>query len=118
MNRHSEFRRSYFRYGFRYVGRIFAVFALGAFVFLTVFLLLEVADKRDNITMRSEIAMSIAVIVTIVAAGLSARYSERDARADPNLNCPHCKGPLASFDGLVALTSGNCPYCGERVLDE
>jgi hypothetical protein len=118
MNRHSEFRRSYFRYGFRYVGRILAVFALGAFVFLTVFLLLEAADKRDNITMRSEIAMSIAVIVTIVAAGLSARYSERDGRADPNLICPHCKGPLASFDGIVVLNSGNCPYCGAQVLDD
>jgi hypothetical protein len=118
MNRHSEFRRSYTRYGFRYAGRIFAVFAMGAFVFLIVFLLLEAADQRDNITVRSEIAMSIAVIVTIVAAGLSARYSERDAWADPNLNCPHCKGPLASFDGIVVLNSGKCPYCGHPVLDD
>ena len=118
MNRQSDFRRSYSRYGFRYVGRIFAVFALGAFVFLTVFLLLEVADQRDNITVRSEIAMSIAVIVTIVAAGLSARYSERDAQADPNLICPHCNGPLASFDGIVVLNTGKCPYCGQPVLDD
>jgi hypothetical protein len=117
MTSHAEFRHSFQRYCIRYVVRIGTVFALGALVFLVVWLVLELADRRDDATVRAEAAMWVAIIVALVAVGLSARYAEREAREDPRLICPQCDSPLSYYYGVIVLSSGNCPHCGERVLD-
>jgi hypothetical protein len=118
MTSHWEFRHSFRRYVARYLIRIGGVFALGTLVFLVVWLLLELFDRRDDATVRAEAAMAVAVVAALVAVGLSARSAEREVREDPRLVCPHCDSPLAYYYGIIVLSSGNCPHCGERVLKD
>jgi hypothetical protein len=118
MSSHAEFRRSYRRYCFRYIARMGTVFALGALVFLVIWLILEVADQRDNATVRAEAAMSVAIVVALAAVVLSARYAEREAREDSILTCPQCDSPLSYYYGVIVLSCGNCPHCGQPVLDD
>jgi hypothetical protein len=118
MNNHGEFRHSYRRYCIRYVVRIGTVCALGALVFSIIWLILEVADQRDDPTTRSEAAMAVAIVVSLVAVCLSARYAEREAREDPLLICPQCDSPLSYYYGVIVLSSGNCPHCGQQVLED
>ena len=115
---HFEFRQSFRRYVFRYVVRILGIFSMGAVVFMAIWLILELFDQRDDATLRAEAATAVAIIVALVAVGLSARSAEREARADPHLVCPQCDSPLAYYYGIIVLSSGNCPHCGERVLDD
>jgi hypothetical protein len=115
---HLDFRRSFRRYILRSIARILTVFAMGALVFLILWLLLELFDQRDDPTTRAEAAMAVAIIVGLVAAGLSARAAVREARADRDLVCTHCDSTLASYYGILVLHSGNCPHCGEQVLDD
>ena len=113
----TEFRRAYRRHCFRYFLRIGGVFALGTVVFLVLWLLLELFDQRDDATLRAEAAMAVAIIVALVVVGRSVRTADQDAREDPRLICPQCDSPLGSYEGILVLTSGNCPFCGERVLE-
>ena len=115
---HLEFRRSFRRYVLRYIARIGGVFAMGTVVFLSLWLILELFDQHDDATLRAEAAMAVAIIVALVAVGLSARSAGREAREDPLLVCPRCDSPLAYYYGIIVLSSGNCPHCGERVLDD
>jgi hypothetical protein len=114
----AEFRRAYQRHGLRYLSRIFGVFAVGAAVFFAVWGLLEVFDQRDGATLRAEYAMAVAIIVSLVAVGRCVRDAEQHAHADARLLCPHCDSPLGSYEGVIVLASKNCPFCGERVLDD
>ncbi len=118
MTTHWEFRQSFRRYVARYLIRIGGVFALGTLVFLGVWLLLELFDQRDDATLRAEAAMAVAIVVCLAAVGLSARSAEREAREDPRLICPQCDSPLSYYYGMIVLHSGNCPHCGERVLED
>jgi hypothetical protein len=118
MTSHWEFRQSFRRYVARYILRIGGVFALGTLVFLVLWLLLEVFDQRDDPPLRAEAAMAVAIVAALAAAGLSARSSEQEVREDPRLVCPHCDSPLAYYYGIIVLSSGNCPHCGEQVLED
>jgi hypothetical protein len=115
---YAEFRRAVRRYWghiYRQMGR---AFALGAFVFAVVWLILEFADRPDGAELRAEAALSVAIIVALVAgAGATARTIEHYAREDPRLACPHCDGALGPY-ARVVLSSWNCPHCGERVLED
>jgi heme A synthase len=113
----AEFRRAFRRHCLRSLLKIGGVFALGAMVFLVLWLLLDLFDQRDDATLRSEAAMAVAIIVALVAMGRSVRTADQDAREDPRLICPQCDRPLGSYEGILVLTSGNCPLCGERVLE-
>jgi len=118
MTSHWEFRQSFRRSAARYLIRIGGVFALGTLVFVVVWLLLEYFDRRDDGTVRAEAAMAVAIVAALAAVGLSARSAEREAREDPRLVCPHCDSHLADYYGIIVLSSGNCPHCGQRVLDD
>lgn len=118
MTSHWEFRQSFRRYAVRYLIRIGGVFAFGTLVFLAVWLLLEVFDQRDGPTLRLEAATAVAIVAALGAVVLSARSAERDTRADPFLVCPYCDRPLGDYLGIIVLHSGNCPHCGERVLED
>lgn len=91
---------------------------LGAFVFVTLWFLLEFFDPAESPEMRTEIALAVAIVVGLAAAVISARAMERDARDDPRLICPHCDSSLGYYYVVIVLTSGNCPHCGEPVLDD
>ena len=114
----AEFRSAFRRQCFRYLFRIVGVFALGTVVFLVLWLLLEVFDQRDDATLRAESAMAVAIMVVLVAIGRFVRTADQDARDDPRLICPQCDSPLGSYEGIIVLSSRNCPFCGERVLEE
>jgi hypothetical protein len=118
MTSYWEFRRSFRRHVVRHVVRIGGVFAFGAVVYLIGWLLLELTDRRDGPTLRAEAAMAVAVVAALAAVGLSARSAAREARADPRLVCPLCDGPLFDYHGIIVLHSGNCPHCGEQVLED
>jgi hypothetical protein len=118
MTSYWEFRRSFRRHVGRYLIRIGGVFALGTIVFVVLWTLLEVFDRRDGAEVRTEAAMAVAVVAALAAAGLSARSADRESRADPRLACPYCDRPLALYDGIIVLSSGNCPHCGEQVLED
>jgi len=118
MTSYWEFRQSFRRHVARTLLRIGGVFGLGAIVFVALWTLLEVFDRRDNATLRTETAMAVAVVAALAAAGLSARSAGRESRVDPRLVCPHCDNPLALYDGFIVLSSGNCPHCGEQVLED
>jgi hypothetical protein len=118
MTSHWEFRQSLRRRIARYLIRIGGVFALGTLVFVAVWLVLELFDHRDEPTIRAEAAMAIAIVASLAAVALSARSAAREALDDPRLICPHCDSPLASYYGIIVLSSGNCPHCGEQVLEE
>ncbi len=112
-----EFRRSFRRHVGRYLVRIGGIFGLGAVVFVGVWGLLEAFDRRDDALVRTEAALAVGVVAALVATGASARSADRDLRSDPHLVCPYCDNPLALYDGIIVLSSGNCPHCGERVLE-
>jgi hypothetical protein len=118
MHNHAEFRRSYRRYCLRYAARILTVFTFGAMVFLVIWLLLEAADRRADPTERADYAMAVAIASSLVAVGLTTRYAGWEARADPLLVCPRCENHLTYYHGIIVLSSGNCPHCGERVLED
>jgi hypothetical protein len=118
MTSYWEFRQSFRRQVGRYLIRIGGVFGLGAIVFVALWTLLEVFDRRDDAAIRTEAAMAVAVVAAMAAAGLSARSADRELRADPRLVCPSCDRPLALYDGIIVLSSGNCPHCGEPVLED
>ena len=48
---------------------------------------------------------------------LSGRLVDRLARQN-GLLCPHCGTRLTQLEGKLALTTGRCAGCGERVLAE
>jgi hypothetical protein len=117
MSSYGEFRQSYWRYCARHVLRILSVFALGAFVFFTIWVILEITDRAEDPTTRAEAAMAIAIVVSLAAVVMLARHAGRETPQDPHLMCPQCHCPLVYYDGIIVLTSGNCPHCGQQVLD-
>lgn len=32
--------------------------------------------------------------------------------------CPHCRRSLAGRNGLTVVASGNCPLCGNKIIDD
>ena len=52
----------------------------------------------------------------LLAFGAMYPLSRRNTQA-LGIACPHCGKPLAQFKAIV-IASKNCPYCGEKVLDE
>ncbi len=118
MRSHAEFRWSYWRYCGRQTSRILAIFSVGAVTFLGIWLIVGLVNPMENPTVRSEAAMTFAIIVVLAAVGLTMRHAAREARLDPGLVCPWCDRPLGYLYGIIVLSSGNCPHCGERVLEE
>ena len=115
MNNHGEFRHSYRRTAsVMWCG--WARSSPSGLIFSIIWLILEVADQRDDPRTRSEAAMAVAIVVSLVALCLLARYAEREAREDPLLVCPQCDSPLSYYYGVIVLSSGNCPHCGQQVL--
>lgn len=41
-----------------------------------------------------------------------------DRKAGTTLSCPHCKRCLAGRPGLSVVASGQCPFCGQRAIDQ
>lgn len=118
MRSHAEFRWSYWRYCGRQTARISGIFGVGAVTFLGVWLIVGLVSPQEDPTVRSEAAMAFAVVVVLAAVGLTVRHAETDARLDPGLLCPWCNSPLGYLHGIIVLSSGNCPHCGERVLED
>lgn len=118
MTTHAEFRRAAREHWGRHLARCAGVFALGATVFLALWFVLEWIEPAEPPAIRAETAMAIALVVGLTGAGLSARSASQDARRDPRLICPYCDSPLGYYRVMIVLTSGNCPHCGERVLED
>jgi hypothetical protein len=117
MTSHSEFRWSYSVYCMRHTARVLTIFGSGAVVFFLLWLILGLAEPQQDPTERSEIAMTIAILVSLALVGLWMRYAERDARLDSTLICPECESPLGYLYGITVLSSGNCPHCGTQVIE-
>jgi hypothetical protein len=118
MTTHAEFRRAAWRHWGRHLARSAGIFALGAFVFGVLWLVLERIEPAESAEIRAEIALAVAIIVGLAAAVVSARSTGRDGREDPRLICPRCDSPIGSYHVMIVLSSGNCPYCGEPVLED
>ncbi len=117
MTSHNEFRWSYWLYCRRHTIRVLSIFGIGAMVFFVIWLILGLTDPDGDPTERSEIAMVIGIIVAVAAVGLWMRHAERDARLDATLICPECNSPLGYLNGILVLSSGNCPHCGMQVIE-
>jgi hypothetical protein len=94
------------------------VFALGAFVFVVLRFILEQVEPAEAPEMRAEYAMAVAVVVGLATAVMSARSARRDASEDPRLICPRCDSPLGYYYVVFVLSSGTCPHCRGRVLED
>lgn len=114
----AEFRWAAWRHWGRHLGRCNAILAIGAAMFLAVWFLLGWIEPAEPPEMRAESAMAVAIIVGIGAAVMSAQSALRDADRDPSLICPHCDGVLGYYRVMIVLSSGNCPHCGERVIED
>jgi hypothetical protein len=117
MTTHAEFRRAAWRHWGHHLARCAGIFALGAFVFAVLWLILAVVDPAESPEMRAEIALAVAIAVGLATALLYARSLGSDAREDARLICPQCDSPLGYYYVMLVLSSGNCPHCGERVLE-
>jgi hypothetical protein len=118
MTTHAEFRRAAWRHWGSHVARCARVFALGAFVFVVLWFILELVEPAEAPEMRAEYAMAVAIAVGLAAALMSARSAALDAHGDPRLICPQCDSALGYYYVMIVLHSGNCPHCGERVLED
>jgi hypothetical protein len=118
MTTHAEFRRATWRHWGHHLARWAGIFALGAFVFGVLWFILEVADPAESPEMRSEIALAVAIAVGLATAVLYVRSPGSDARKDARLICPQCDSPLGNYYVVLVLSSGNCPHCGEQVLED
>jgi DNA-directed RNA polymerase subunit RPC12/RpoP len=49
---------------------------------------------------------------------MSARSAGNDEDEDRRLYCPECNTTLGYYYVAIVLSSGNCPHCGERLLDD
>jgi hypothetical protein len=115
---HAEFRRAAWRHWGLHVARCTGIFALGAIVFVVLWFILELVEPGEAPKLRAEYAMAVAIVVGLAAAVMSARAVARESREDPRLICPQCDGALGYYSVMIVLTSGNCPHCGERVVDD
>jgi transcription elongation factor Elf1 len=64
-------------------------------------------------------AVLVGVVLALPVAGVY-RVIDRRTRQDRRLFCPHCDarlGNLTTVTGYLVTVTGNCPRCGERVLD-
>jgi hypothetical protein len=91
------------------------VFALGAFVFVVLWFILDLVEPAEAPVVRAEYAMAVAIAVALAAALMSARQDRHD---DSRLICPQCDCTLGYYYVMIVLHSRNCPHCGERVLDD
>jgi hypothetical protein len=118
MTTHAEFRRAAWQHWRHHIARCLSLFALGAFVFLVLWFLLAMIEPGEPAETRAEYAMATAVIVALAAAVMSARSAGNDDREDSRLYCPQCNTTLGYYYVAIVLSSGNCPHCGERLLDD
>jgi hypothetical protein len=118
MTTHVEFRRAAWRHWGHHLGRCAGAFGLGAFVFVILWFVLELVDPTEAPEMRAEYAMAVAIVVGLATAVMSARSAVLEARQDPRLICPQCDSALGYYYVMIVLHSGNCPHCGERVLED
>ena len=118
MTTHAEFRRAAWRHWGSHVARCVRVFGLGALVFVVLWFILELVEPAEAPEMRAEYAMAVAVVAGLAMAATSARSAGQDGRDDPRLVCPQCDSPLGYYYVMIVLHSGNCPHCGERVLND
>ena len=118
MTTHAEFRRAAWRHWGHHLARSAGIFALGSFVFVALWLLLERIEPAESPEMRAEIALTVAIVVGLAASAISAQSTGRDGREDPRLVCPQCNSPIGSYYVVIVLSSGDCPHCGEQVLEE
>lgn len=114
----TEFRRAAWRHWRMHLARCAGVLGLGAFVFVVLWFVLELIDPAESAEMRAEYAMAVAIVVGLAAAIMFARSAGPDAPEDPHLICPHCNGSLGYYYVVIVGSSGSCPHCGERVLDD
>jgi hypothetical protein len=118
MTTHSEFRRAAWQHWGLHIGRWFGAFALGTFVFVALWFILEIVDAAEAPETRAEYAMAVALAVGLVMAVVSIQSIRRNTGEDPRLVCPHCQRPLGNLYVTIVLSSGNCPHCAERVLED
>lgn len=118
MATYTEFRRAAWRHWRFHIARCAGVFALGAFVFLVVWIILELVDPADSPEIRAEYSMAVAIVVGLAAALMATRSTGPDAPEDPRLICPQCNGSLGYYDLVLVLSTGKCPHCCERVLED
>lgn len=58
------------------------------------------------------------ILVTLVLALLSFFFSAaRGKQTNPGVPCPECGRPIWGAGAQVALATGMCVYCGERIFD-
>jgi hypothetical protein len=111
--------RSQFRWAARWhwiwhTARCIGVVVLGFLAFGVVWFLLERFDAAETPEMRAEIATAVAIAAAL-PVGV---FLFRRATMDAEMYCPHCHNSVGYFYVVIVYSSGNCPNCGERMLDD
>lgn len=65
----------------------------------------------------AEIIKGLSPLPAVIILFASIIVAERKNGRDPRLVCRHCRKRLDSLAPLV-IASGNCPHCGEAVLEQ
>lgn len=116
---HAQFRRAAWRHWGGHLARVLFAFTIGAFVFAALWLLLEMLDPAEAAEARAEVAMAVAIAAGLATAVMSARSAAAVGVAiDERLVCPQCGSSLGYYYVALVLHSGNCPHCGDRVLED
>ena len=116
---HAEFRRAAWRHWGSHLARVLSVFTLGAFVFAALWLLLEALEPAEPAETRAEVAMAVAIAAGLAMAAITARSAAAsEVPIDERLICPQCGSHLGYYYVPIVLKSGNCPHCGDRVLED
>jgi predicted RNA-binding Zn-ribbon protein involved in translation (DUF1610 family) len=118
MMTHAEFRRAAWRHWGGHLARVLSAFTLGAFVFAALWFLLEAVEPAEPAETRAEIAMAVAIAAALARAVISSRSAGSEVSIDERLLCPQCGRHLGYYYVPIVLHSGNCPHCGDRVLED
>ena len=72
-------------------------------------------DKRpDEFRWIANVAGSVVLGLFLAGFGFIAWYGIRQQRKGPR--CPHCSKPLLLLNAKIAIATGNCAECGEKVF--
>jgi hypothetical protein len=62
--------------------------------------------------------IGLGVLVPMVASYVLFVWLQRRQCRRLGVACPHCGAPLIDIAGQIAVATGNCGNCGEKVLGE